>query len=115
MELVQIFKNSFLKNASLAEERDNLSLWKDDKSLYIIADNNKGSFISDAVKSSYLKQFSAFTEEKVFITLFNTREDFANVSDKISWNSYVWIADEPSHTIHFDDCQPFSRNLLKHD
>ena len=102
MGLVEAFKLKYLKNAVLIEERDSLTFLKDDRSIYIIADSNQGSIISENVKSFSLQAFSSLEQEKVFVTLFNTKDDFADASDEISWGSYVWIASEPNHTIHYD-------------
>lgn len=102
MGLVETFKGLFLKNAVLIDESGSLTLFKDEKSLYIIADSNHGSIISEPVMNSSLKSFATIKQEKVFVTLFNTHNDFADASDKISWGSYVWIASEPNHTIHYD-------------
>lgn len=102
MELVQLFKNKFLHEAIHFNEKNNLSLLKDNKAIYIIADNSKGTIISDDIRSDLQKFLSVYHEEKVFITLFKEKDDFANHSNKVSWGSYVWIASEPNHTIHFN-------------
>ena len=37
-----------------------------------------------------------------FVSAFETREKFAKFSKEISWETDVWIADDPTHMIHFD-------------
>jgi hypothetical protein len=102
MALVHLFQRDFLRGATQLDKNNSLTFLKDNKAIYVIADNSSEIIISDDVKAALLNSLSVYDEEKVFITLFTNKEDFANHSDKISWGSYVWIATEPHHTIHFD-------------
>jgi len=38
----------------------------------------------------------------VFVTAFLNHKDFQEELDRISWETEVWIAESPSHLIHFD-------------
>ena len=42
------------------------------------------------------------TAKSTFISAFATRADFSRFSKDISWETDVWIADDPDHMIHFD-------------
>jgi hypothetical protein len=38
----------------------------------------------------------------VFVTAFSTREIMRSFLTQISWETEVWIADDPEHLIHFN-------------
>ena len=46
--------------------------------------------------------FDASTAPLVFVTAFLTREAMREYLPAISWESEVWIAESPSHLIHFN-------------
>jgi type II restriction enzyme len=39
---------------------------------------------------------------RVYISAFENIQKFAQFSKEISWETEVWIADNPEHMIHFD-------------
>ena len=46
--------------------------------------------------------FSAVTLGIVYVTAFESRAALAPYLDEISWETEVWLADAPTHLIHFD-------------
>lgn len=46
--------------------------------------------------------FAGSTAGLVFVTAFETRQAFARYVYDISWETEVWIADAPTHMVHFD-------------
>jgi BsuBI/PstI restriction endonuclease domain/BsuBI/PstI restriction endonuclease HTH domain len=57
----------------------------------------------DAKRHSELQTvFGSSTAGLVFVTAFPDRKAFARYSSAISWETEVWIADAPSHLIHFN-------------
>ena len=48
------------------------------------------------------KLFEGSTAELVFITAFSTRKVMMNYFQQISWETDVWLAENPTHLIHFD-------------
>ena len=49
----------------------------------------------------------------VFVSIFPDRRTFAKYMEAISWESEVWLADSPSHMIHFNSARflgPYSCN-----
>ncbi|MBU0621158.1 MAG: restriction endonuclease [Gammaproteobacteria bacterium] len=48
------------------------------------------------------KLFKGCTAGLVFVSAFPTRKVFLKYLESISWESEVWIADAPSHLIHFN-------------
>lgn len=58
--------------------------------------------IDNKRKRELEKLFADATGDLVFITAFSTRESMAECLDDISWGTHVWLAEDPSHLIHFD-------------
>jgi len=57
----------------------------------------------DSKRQVELKElFAKSTAGLVFISAFPNRKTFLKHLDKISWESEVWIADAPSHMVHFN-------------
>lgn len=48
------------------------------------------------------KLFSKSSAGLVFVTAFPNRKSFTRFANEISWETEVWIADHPTHLIHFD-------------
>lgn len=46
--------------------------------------------------------FKNCTAGLVYVSAFNTRKGFLKYTESISWETEVWIADNPSHMIHFN-------------
>lgn len=57
----------------------------------------------DGKKRMELKHlFSGCTAGLLFVTTFQTREAMRNFLPQISWETEVWVAEDPEHLIHFD-------------
>lgn len=52
-------------------------------------------------RSELAKLFASSTAGRIYISVFPDRADFARYSTKISWNTDVWIADSPTHMVHY--------------
>ncbi len=48
------------------------------------------------------KLFGASSAGLVYVTTFLTRKAMINYLDEISWETEVWVADSPTHIIHFN-------------
>jgi len=46
--------------------------------------------------------FKASTAGLVYVTAFPDRSAMARYLNEISWETEVWVADAPSHLIHFN-------------
>jgi hypothetical protein len=100
--------NSFIINhLPTAKKHEELSksiiTYSGDDKIFVIGLGSISGIITEQKKAKILKQIKRTQREVYFFTLFNNKEDFQKLIDKISWGSYVWIATEPEHTIHFDD------------
>ncbi len=48
------------------------------------------------------KLFAIGTAGSVYVSAFPTRADFSRYQIDISWETEVWVAEAPSHLIHFN-------------
>ena len=48
------------------------------------------------------KLFSGCRAGLVFVTAFTSRDAMRSFLTQISWESEVWVAEDPEHLIHFD-------------
>lgn len=46
--------------------------------------------------------FAKTALDLVFVTAFLTMRHFKSFVEQVAWDSYVWIADQPDHLIHFN-------------
>jgi hypothetical protein len=46
--------------------------------------------------------FAPIRDKIVYVTAFPTRSVLARYLADISWETEVWVADNPTHLIHFD-------------
>jgi hypothetical protein len=59
--------------------------------------------VIDGKRRNELKQlFKNSTAGLVFVTAFDNRRTMQGVLPQISWETEVWVADDPNHLIHFN-------------
>jgi len=59
--------------------------------------------VVDGKRRRVLKElFAGFRSGLVFVTAFATRADMGRFLSKISWETEVWIAENPAHVVHFN-------------
>ena len=46
--------------------------------------------------------FAGFRSGLVFVTAFETRDAMGRFLSQISWETEVWIAEDPDHVVHFN-------------
>jgi len=57
----------------------------------------------DAKRHTELEQlFGTCTSGRVYVSAFPNRKLFMTYMDRIAWETEVWMADEPTHMIHFN-------------
>ena len=71
--------------------------------VFVIGLGTLNGIINEQVKENLSKHLQRIDKKVYFFSLFNSNEMFQMHSDKIAWGSYVWIATQPDHTIHFDN------------
>jgi len=69
----------------------------------LLADSAVNGRVMDARRRENLSRiFGEHPGPLIFLTVFPNRDSFAASAEVISWETDVWIADEPDHVIHFD-------------
>ncbi len=103
MNMLNSFINNHLPTAKKHEELSkSLITYSGEDKIFVIGLGNSNGIITEKKKAEILKQFNP-AQRLYFFTLFESREILQKKIDMISWGSYVWVATEPKHTIHFDD------------
>jgi type II restriction enzyme len=72
------------------------------KWLFLIEAVTVKDFISPKRRSELEKMFEQSKVGKVYITAFWNFATYTKYVDKIAWDTEVWIAEMPSHMIHFN-------------
>jgi type II restriction enzyme len=72
------------------------------KRLFLIEAVAVKDFISPQRRSELEKMFEKCKIGKVYITAFWKFTTYTKYVDKIAWETEVWIAEMPSHMIHFN-------------
>jgi adenine-specific DNA-methyltransferase len=70
--------------------------------LVLVEAVTSGGAISLARKKELTKIFGASRAGLVFVTAFLTRKDMNRFLGEISWETEVWVAESPTHMIHFN-------------
>ena len=104
MDLLHTFIKTHLPLAKMEDYYSkSIIKYSGENKIFIIGLGNISGIITEQKKAEILKQLSRPQREVCFFTLFDCKEAFQKNSNLISWGSYVWLATEPEHTIHFDN------------
>jgi len=61
--------------------------------------------IDDTRRNQLIKLFEGIELQLLFVTAFLSRQAMAQYLQTLSWETEVWVAESPSHLIHFDGQQ----------
>jgi hypothetical protein len=104
MDLLHSFINSYLSTAEQCEQVEkNIKVYSSADKIFVIGLGGRGGVITEDRKQKIITQLNKKDKPVCFITLFDNKDMFQEYSDKISWDTYVWLATDPEHTIHFDN------------
>ncbi len=110
-----IFIQSFIPNASILESNIGKGIhgYQNDDVIFVLANAALGGPITKKIKEKAIKILRSFDKRLICVSIYNKKDDLFEVS-KVAWGSYVWFADTPQHTIHFDDnpqaIKPYIKN-----
>jgi site-specific DNA-cytosine methylase len=79
--------------------------------LYLIEAVHSSNPLTPLRHEGLKKHFQNSNAGRVYVTAFNSRKDFKKWAADVSWETEVWIAEEPDHLIHFNG----NRFLGPHD
>ena len=104
MNLLNSFINNHLPRAKKEENlAKSIIRYSGENKIFVIGLGGISGIITQQKKDKILRQLNSSSESDIyFFTLFDNNETFQKNSYLISWGSYVWIATQPEHTIHFD-------------
>ena len=75
----------------------------DNEKTFVIGLGQFDGIITEQVKENLTKRLELSEKKVYFFSLIKNKKMFQMLCDRIAWGSYVWIASEPEHTIHFDN------------
>jgi type II site-specific deoxyribonuclease len=70
--------------------------------LFIIEAVHSSGQMSESRVKALKNKLKNCTASLVFISAFESRKSFRKFSDKIAWETEVWISENPDHMIHFN-------------
>ncbi len=110
-----IFIQSFVPNASILECNigKGIHCYQNDDAIFVSANTALGGLITKKMRERAIKILNSFDKPLICVSIYNKKVEFLEAS-KVAWGSYVWFADTPKHTIHFDDnpktIKPYTNN-----
>jgi hypothetical protein len=77
--------------------------YKTDKNVLIIVEAvQTGGEINVERRDNLLKLFEGCSAKISFVNAFANFQDFTRIVKTITWETHVWLADNPTHMIHFN-------------
>ena len=110
-----IFIQSFIPKATILpfDIGKGINCYQSDDAIFVLANASLGGLITKKIKEKAIKKLKYLDKHHIYVSIYNKRDDF-NEALKIAWGTYVWFADAPKHTIHFDDnpqaIKPYTNN-----
>lgn len=102
MSLTDTFCKKHLKDSiELKSKVKGCRIFKNANTYHFISDANHGGIINEELKS-FFKTTSPENSKNIFISLLRSRSDFLKIKDMPAWDTYVWFAEEPDHSIYFN-------------
>jgi adenine-specific DNA-methyltransferase len=101
---------SYLERLGVSLDRGRMPdvvVHRQDRSWLVLVDAVTGHGAIDTGRTDELQGFFKATTGVglVFVTACRTRRALAKCQERIAWGTVVWVADTPSHLIHFDGGQ----------
>lgn len=70
--------------------------------IFLIEASSSHGPINAKRRKELAELFASSTASEIYVTAFPTRSEMACYLDEISWETEVWIAEAPTHMIHFN-------------
>lgn len=100
----QIFIQAFIPNASILKCSigKGIHCYQKGDAIFVLANSAIGQPITKRRKDKAIEMLTHYGKRLICVSLFNKKSDLSEAAE-IAWGSYVWFADNPKHSIHFDD------------
>jgi hypothetical protein len=80
-----------------------VAIYSEDKQWLFLIESVTSHGPVDSKRHAELERlFANCSAELVYVSAFQNRQVFLKYVEAIAWETEVWIADAPSHMIHFD-------------
>lgn len=78
-------------------------LWQEEKNWLVLVESVTSHGPVDSKRYIELSElFSSVHADKVFISAFPDKRAFARFASDVAWETEVWVADNPTHMVHFN-------------
>lgn len=78
-------------------------LWLADKNWLVLVESVTSHGPVDSKRRIELEElFASVKNEKVYISAFPDKRTFARFASEVAWETEVWVADNPTHMVHFN-------------
>ena len=78
-------------------------LWQEEKNWLVLVESVTSHGPVDSKRYIELSElFSSVHADKVFISAFPDKRTFARFAPDVAWETEVWVADNPTHMVHFN-------------
>lgn len=78
-------------------------LWQEEKNWLVLIESVTSHGPVDAKRQIELTGlFASSPTDKVFISAFPDKRTFARFASDVAWETEVWVADNPTHMVHFN-------------
>ena len=99
----QELAGNLLFNVKQHGKMPDVILYAEDKKWLILVESVTSHGPVDSKRYIELEElFSNVTADKVYISAFPDKKTFTHYAQDIAWETEAWIADNPSHMIHFN-------------
>lgn len=80
-----------------------LILWQEEKNWLVLIESVTSHGPVDSKRYIELSElFTSVHADKVFISAFPDKRTFARFAPDVAWETEVWVADNPTHMVHFN-------------
>lgn len=78
-------------------------LWQEEKNWLVLVESVTSHGPVDSKRYIELSElFASVHADKVFISAFPDKRTFARFASDVAWETEVWVADNPTHMVHFN-------------
>jgi hypothetical protein len=92
-----------IQDLEKSTEMPDVILYREDLHVLVLVEAvNTGGEINVERRDRLIKLFNGCTAKISFVNAFSTFKDFKRIIKVITWETHVWLAENPSHMIHFN-------------
>ena len=90
-------------NVEVHGKMPDVILWQEEKNWLVLVESVTSHGPVDSKRYIELSElFTSVHADKVFISAFPDKRTFARFAPDVAWETEVWVADNPTHMVHFN-------------